>query len=206
MKQRLSHALKETYEQIKLDDAQYQALSSKLNQEPNSAHTMPAPWFKCFRREIIAASFIIGLGLIFITHSLKEHEATELAQAITSEATKNHLNLKPLEIESAEVTKVLSYFNKLEFKPLKFSRVLKGKGHVLLGGRYCTILGVDAAQLRYKSKEGTIISLYQGTLSASKLKHIPDVSQNQAPWVRVAKGMQTKIWQEQGIVFVEVKN
>lgn len=206
MKQRLDHALKHKFDQIKLDEAQFAALEAKLNAAPQHLQTSQPPWYKRLKLEMIAATLAIGLGMLFTAYSYQNYQATQLAQAITSEATKNHLNLKPLEIESTEVAKVLSYFNRLNFKPLKSSRTWKDKGHKLLGGRYCSILGVDAAQLRYVSQEGSVISLYQGTLSPDKLKHLPDVTNDTPPWVRITKGMQTKIWQEQGIVFVEVKN
>jgi hypothetical protein len=100
---------------------------------------------------------------------------------------------------------VLGYFTDLDFQLLASPRITANSGDRLLGGRYCTIQGIDAAQLRVAASDGTLSTWYEATLPADELKRIPDIDAGERPAEFVVRGVDIRIWQENGIVFAEAK-
>lgn len=206
MKTFLKQAIVDKFDAIKLDDAQFAVLEMKLKTSPNQRGHANSHRHNQLQWQAIAASVIFCLMAAFGNHIYRGYQTDALVAAIATEATYNHLKLKPLEIETEDQTEVFKYFNKLDFKPIKLAEMTKKPGDRLLGGRYCSIQGLDAAQLRVISKDGTLNTWYQGILPQSKLKLLPDVSKGELPAIKSMKGLQARIWHEQGIVFIEVKN
>jgi hypothetical protein len=75
----------------------------------------------------------------------------------------------------------------------------------LLGGRYCTIQGITAAQLRYRAPDGTLSTWYEGTLPPRQLAAVPDLSAGGRPSRHLVRGIDVSIWQEHGLVFAEAR-
>ena len=103
-----------------------------------------------------------------------------LLVAIAAEVAANHLKLEPLQVEGAELAPVLAYFTELDFQPVTGPRPV-ARGATLLGGRYCTIQGVTAAQLRYRAPDGTLSTWYEGTLPPRQLAALPDIGTGGKP-------------------------
>ncbi|MFT4799487.1 MAG: hypothetical protein ACI9B8_002041 [Sulfitobacter sp.] len=67
-------------------------------------------------------------------------------QLIAAEVAKNHINMKPLEVQTGKLNELKDYFTELDFSPVQSSHFSAGQ---LIGARYCSVQGVTAAQLRY---------------------------------------------------------
>lgn len=130
----------------------------------------------------------------------QKDDITKVANKLAS----NHLKLKPLEMTTSHFTEIQNYFDKLDFIPIESSRLTKlTKG--LLGGRYCTISSVPAAQLRYKSLNDQPITIYQAHYDEEIFDWMPDVQAGEPPIVRNSKGLTISLWQEKGLVFARVE-
>lgn len=145
----------------------------------------------------VAALFLIVMGNVFYFSSPQ----LPLEQRIGSEVAKNHINLRPLEIETSSMASIRSFLTELDFSPVE-SILLKGSSKSLIGGRYCSIQGVTAAQLRLKdSKTGKIQSLYQTVYDEKVFYDLPLLKEGQKPITVYSKGLSVDIWVEKGILF-----
>ena len=124
-----------------------------------------------------------------------------LEQRIGSEVAKNHINLKPLEIQTSSINAIRGFLTELDFLPVE-SSFLKGSTKNLIGGRYCSIQGITAAQLRLKdSKTGKIQSLYQTVYDKKVFHDLPLLKDGQKPITVYSKGLAVDIWVEKDILF-----
>ena len=151
-----------------------------------------------YRRVAVAAVFFIVVANVFYFGMSPE---LPLNQRIGSEVAKNHLNLRPLEIKTSSIKEIRGFLTQLGFSPVE-SVLLKGSSKSLIGGRYCSIQGVRAAQLRLKdSKTGQVQSLYQTIYDKKVFSAIPELKENQKPVTVYSKGLAVDIWVEKGLLF-----
>lgn len=151
-----------------------------------------------YRHIAVAAVFFIAFANVLYFSLLPE---IALEQRIGSEVAKNHINLRPLEIHTSSIKSIREFLTALEFSPIE-SSLLKGSGKTLIGGRYCSIQGVTAAQLRLKdSKTGQIQSLYQTVYDKNVFSSLPLLEENKKPITVYSKGLTVDIWVEKGILF-----
>lgn len=146
----------------------------------------------------IAAVLFVAVSNVFYFISLPE---LALDERIGSEVAKNHINLKPLEIKTSSIKAVGGFLTKLGFLPIE-SSLLTGSTKNLIGGRYCSIQGITAAQLRLKdSKTGQVQSLYQTVYDEKTFSGLPLLKENKNPVTVYSKGLAVDIWVEKGILF-----
>lgn len=152
----------------------------------------------------LAASLAIVLSLIWL---LQPQSVTLLpVEEIALEVAGNHLSQKPLEIESSTLPPIRDYFNKLDFMPIN-SEYLADKGLVLLGGRYCSLQGINAAQLRFSpAGENSSQTLYQVGYDPATFESLPKYDLGETPVTTYAKGVKVTIWVEKGLVFALTGN
>ena len=151
-----------------------------------------------YRWVAIAAAFFIMMGNIFYFSMSPE---LALDQRIGNEVAKNHINLKPLEIQTSSMKAIRGFLTELDFSPVE-SILLKSSSKSLIGGRYCSIQGVTAAQLRLRDSEtGQIQSLYQTVYDKDVFYDLPLLKENQKPVTVYSKGLAVDIWVEKGILF-----
>ena len=151
-----------------------------------------------YRWIAIAAVFFIMMGNVFYFSMSPE---LALEQRIGSEIAKNHINLKPLEIQTSSMKVIRGFLTELDFSPVE-SILLKGSSKKLIGGRYCSIQGVTAAQLRLRDSEtGQIQSLYQTVYDEKVFYDLPLLKENQKPITVYSKGLAVDIWVEKGLLF-----
>lgn len=151
-----------------------------------------------YRWIAIAVVFFITMGNVFYFTMSPE---IALDQRIGSEVAKNHINLKPLEIQTSSMKVIRGFLTELDFSPVE-SILLKGSSKKLIGGRYCSIQGVTAAQLRLRDSEtGQIQSLYQTVYDEKVFYDLPLLKENQKPITVYSKGLAVDIWVEKGILF-----
>jgi hypothetical protein len=199
MRQPLKQSIRDRFEDIELSEAQLEALGAQL-QEGNV--TRPTWW----RLPAVAAAVLILVTGGLLTNNLYQaHQAHVLLQSIAGEVADNHLKLKPLEVESADLRNVLGYFTDLDFQLLASPKITGNPGDQLLGGRYCSIQGIDAAQLRVASAGGGLSTWYEATLPDDKLRRIPELAKGEESAHFVIRGVEVWVWQENGIVFAEAR-
>ncbi len=163
------------------------------------------PKYKSNKILYFFASFIaIAFTSIIIHQSVQPTISIE--QAIGNEVANNHIKLKPLEVTSTQLNIVRSYFKELDFLPIT-SKNINFDTQKLLGGRYCSIQGITAAQLRLKNdKTGNIQSFYQTSYDPVIFKGIPNISAGEQPITVHSKGVSVDIWVEKGLLFAVTKD
>lgn len=154
----------------------------------------------------IACIIVIGLSL---------HLPKNFADQIALEVVKNHLKLKPLDVQSASIEGLRRYFTQLDFSPVNshwLSETQTLAQARLLGGRYCSIKGVTAAQLRYQnipasaeSVDGnSLATLYQAAYEPQIHGSIPDIDKGETPVKVTVKGLEVSLWLEKDLLLVLV--
>lgn len=199
MKAPLKNSIQEKFSQIELSDDKLDklmALQTKhLNtQEDESAVTSYEP--------LIKPSILAFAAMILLTFSVfifQPYQQTNMAVEIANEVTHNHFKLKPLEVESSVLSEVNSYFTKLDFEPIS-SHLLATQKMTLLGARYCSLQGITAAQIRYKSEDGKVTTFYEVPYNKDIYSDMPIIEKGDEPIVSYSKGMGVKIWVEKGIL------
>ena len=152
----------------------------------------------------LAALILTFVSFFYTAQWYRAGSENRLLVTIAEEVAENHLKLKPLEIENAELDTVLSYFTALDFQLIPSPRLGEG-GQTLLGGRYCSIQGIAAAQLRYQDANGTLSTWYEATLPPHSLAAVPDVSAGEKPSRFLVRGVDILLWREHGLVFAEAR-
>ena len=194
----LKKIMREHIEKKSLSDKQ---LESLLQLQKGDIESQPSK--KQYRGIAVAAVFLVALGIgnLFYFSMSPQSPLFTLEQRIGSEVAKNHLNLKPLEIQTSSIQEIRQFLTKLDFSPIE-SDLLKGGTKNLIGGRYCSIQGVIAAQLRLKDSEtGQVQSLYQTVYDKKVFSDLPELKENQKPVTVYSKGLAVDIWVEKGLLF-----
>jgi len=76
----------------------------------------------------------------------------------------------------------------------------------LQGGRYCSIKGVTAAQLRFASEsDGKVSTLYQVPYEKALFGSVPAIESDDSPMVLASKGLNVQLWVEKGLLMVLVE-
>lgn len=153
----------------------------------------------------LAASLLV-ISFWFGLKGINQYQQAHRIELIVAEVVKNHSNLKPLEVNSSNFLQVVNYFDQLAFLPsiTQLTLVNDQLGQQLLGGRYCSIQGFTAAQLRMENKIGQFSTLFQ-TEDAEEFSMIPDLHLESNPVVRFNKGYQVSLWREKGLLMVLVE-
>jgi hypothetical protein len=82
------------------------------------------------------------------------------------------------------------------------STLVNELGLELTGGRYCSIQGVAAAQLRVRQPGSDAVqTLYQTEYRKDVFENIPVLEQGDMPVELYAKGVRVRIWAEKGLLF-----
>jgi len=191
----LKNVVNEFIESKSLSDKQLESLLKLQQNNPEKGNTTSDIKFRWIA---VAAVFFIALGNV-LYFSLSPELALE--QRIGSEVAENHINLKPLEIQTSSIKDIRGFLSKLDFLPIE-SVLLKGGTKSLIGGRYCSIQGVRAAQLRLKdSNTGQIQSLYETVYDPNVFSNLPELKEGQKPVTVYSKGLAVDIWVEKGLLF-----
>ena len=210
----LKQAVNEHYQQQTLDAeamARMQALLGSSEQTPAVAEektTHFMPW----KHTLVAsfcAFFILASSFFMLYHTAGSNRPDTIA-AIAQEVAKNHLKMKPLEVSSDSFVEVRRYFTALDFSPTHssyFTSSLHGEGVKMLGGRYCSIKGITAAQLRYQRVDHSGRStLYETVYDKKVFGDMPVIEQGQQPIITTVKGLEVQMWVEKGLLMVAVSD
>jgi hypothetical protein len=137
--------------------------------------------------------------VFFLTPYLQNQSGIQ--EKIAMEVVANHIKLKPLEIETSSIEGIRSYFKKLDFVPVN-SQLVSQLGLELIGGRYCSLQGNIAAQLRVrKPGNNSVQTLYQTEYRKDVFENMPILEEGDKPVDIYVKGVKVTIWVEKGLLF-----
>jgi hypothetical protein len=148
---------------------------------------------------VIAVLLIINMAIVS-----PPKLSDEAYQRVATEVMTNHLYMKLLDVETDSMGVLQKQLNNLGFMP-KLSTTFNEESVVLLGGRYCTLQGVVATQLHFKTKAGAIMTQYQTVYDASLFGSLPDVNSGEKPITINRGGIQMQLWQESGLLMASAK-
>ncbi len=203
MKKRLNEGVNDLLNDFTLSDEQLLSFAQlekdclQEGQYPNNKYKTKK-WFS------LVASFLIA-ALVFTGLIYKEADTNQVLYEIAAEVSYNHLNLKPLEVASNNFLQVTGYFKRLDFNPLISSQVSALAGD-LIGGRYCSIKGNIAAQLRMQDKLGRMSTLFESRYNKDDFKMLPVLEKGESPVSLHVDGQQVSMWIEKGVVMALVRD
>ncbi len=160
--------------------------ASKSNPERN--RTAQRHWHKTLA--FTAAIVILLTGGWVMRHFFSPPH--QLGQLVAREISVNHNKQLDVEYTADTFSALKPQMGKLDFEIIAPKRMAQTKYHVV-GGRYCTINGQIAAQIKLKDPNGKIMTLYQTRISAA-LNAIPEQK-------TTIDGVQVQQWQENGLFF-----
>ena len=196
LKQPLKQQVQKQIDQVKLDNGQFAALEKLMaNRDQKRTNESRRSWVPL----AAAGMFLFAVVTAFMALQLTKDQILPMPQQIAEEVVNNHLNLKPLEVKTGSINVVRGYFTKLDFMPVESS--LQALNNLqLIGGRYCSLQGITAAQLRMKQGDN-LQTLYETEYLPGVFGDIPSLEKDEAPIVVYAKGIKVKIWVEKGLLF-----
>ncbi|NOY17659.1 MAG: hypothetical protein GXP23_12210 [Gammaproteobacteria bacterium] len=196
MSQPLKQQLNRYFKQVELSDRQLTELEGLINAQTEKENRIG----RFYGSKLPAIAIIlVAVIAIFMTSPIPRDIPKDMPRLIAEEVVKNHLKLKPLEIKAGTINAIRGYFSKLEFMPIE-SSVVSDEDMQLIGGRYCSLQGVTAAQLRMKQGR-SLQTLYQTQYLPDVFGYIPQIEKDESPLVVYARGIKVKIWVEKGLLF-----
>lgn len=199
MNRPLKQSVREHLELNTLTEYQLQKLES-LSEQVKTENVRPDNVQNKSIYPMAIAGAVVAFLLVFLWAPLV-NEQTDVRERIALEVAANHVKLKPLEIETSNIEGIRAYFNKLDFLPVN-SRLVSDAGLELIGGRYCSLQGITAAQLRVKKPGSNVVqTLYQAEYRKDIFENMPLLEEGEAPVDIYMKGIKVRIWVEKGLLF-----
>jgi len=202
MNRPLKQTVRNHFEQHSLSTDQFERLEALLDVNapiPAGRRHMVRPLISWS-----AAAAIVALLAIIVLFPPGLVEDIPMTEQIALEVARNHIKLKPLDVETNSMDAIRRYFTDLEFVPAEIS-LLANADLELLGGRYCSIQSVPAAQLRITSPDGNHLqTLYQTEYRKDIFGTLPVLENGDAPVTVNVKGITVRIWVEKGLLFAHV--
>ena len=201
MKQSLKTSAQQHFNNKSLSSKQLNQLLVMQENHNGQKTTRDFFWYKTLSVASVLMLSVLGIYLInspyFSTQTLEQRIAEEVAG--------NHLKLKPLEISSNTMQEITAYFKQLDFSPVSPSSVKLSQQN-LLGGRYCSIQGVTALQLRLmNNKTNKVQSLYETEYDKQVFKDFPELKEGSKSLTVYVKGMKVDMWVEKDILFALIE-
>ena len=201
-KERLSEHLRRYYEQKQpaqkqmeqlLEMAEIPSSAAASGNNYPAASLLIAEWFRRAsqgpaRHALLASLLLLGL---FIS-ALMIPDSGDVTQLVAQEISLNHNKQLAVEFPLETYAALSQQMGKLDFIVRPSARV-DPSHYQLLGGRYCSIQGKLAAQLKFQDQQGAIHTLYQ-TLQSDALTELEEgrVQLN---------GLNITLWQEAGLLY-----
>lgn len=127
---------------------------------------------------------------------------TSMSWKIADEVARNHVKMKPLEVQTEQLSQLREYFTQLDFTPVSSSFLANTNNgdSKMLGGRYCSIQGLTAAQIRFSQKDKQPITLYEVQYDSNLYGEQPILERGDKPTKLVVRGVAVSIWVEKGLL------
>jgi len=142
------------------------------------------------QRNISIAASLLLATVISLQWIVSTPSQQQLIASIAQEIAINHQKQFDIDFAETSYSGLSKLMTKLDFKLINPSR-LKGRDLQILGGRYCSLHGHIAAQVRLKNSSGTIFTLYQ-TSSHKSFRTLTEHEQ-------LTNGIEIEMWNENGV-------
>jgi len=190
----IDRSVKTYYEQNQLSEEQLQKLAAMQDkattaqQKVSTAqqHVPPKQWL---RRSALAVASIMVAVLLFIVSGQND---VGIAERVAQEVAMNHNKALAVEYQTDSYDVLSQRMNKLDFK-LRAPTAAFNEGLALIGGRYCSIQGELAAQIKMVDETGRVYTLYQ--TRSNEMLQVINADRIQSAQVNI------RLWHEQGLLF-----
>jgi len=190
----IDRSVKTYYEQNQLSEEQLQKLAAMQDkattaqQKVSTAqqHVPPKQWL---RRSALAVASIMVAVLLFIVSGQND---VGIAERVAQEVAMNHNKALAVEYQTDSYDVLSQRMNKLDFK-LRAPTAAFNEGLALIGGRYCSIQGELAAQIKMVDETGRVYTLYQ--TRSNEMLQVINADRIQSAQVNI------RLWREQGLLF-----
>lgn len=184
MKKTFKENIKENYAELNLSPEQWGSLNSL---QQNRARVPGGHFFLKISFAAMAAS-VLFLSLYLFQGS------ESLAEKIVDEVAYNHNKNVGMEIKTASIDEIQSFLSKIDFALIQ-SEYFPLEQWELLGGRYCSIQGRLAVQMKIKNKiDGKLKTLYQ-------VPYPKELAQLESgPMETYGRGVAVRLWREKGLL------
>ncbi|MGR6872689.1 hypothetical protein ACU6U9_10365 [Pseudomonas sp. HK3] len=209
MKQPFKDASQEHFKHQRLTDKQYARFEALLQSQPEHKKNRTQDKAAVSMRLMFALSASVLLALLIwrndvtplINHNQMAYE--QHIYNIAEEVAINHIKMKPLEFTGNTVSSLRGQFDDLDFSLVQSSHFSE---QGMQGGRYCSIQGVTAAQLRYGYPDHTRATLYQVPYDQKKFGTMPKLHSGDVPLQLTIKGLNVSMWVESDVLMVSVSS
>lgn len=201
MKKNLKKATRQYYARQVLNDQQLDDLQRIYSKNKMLPKYMKKRYWGVAASLLVAALAV--LLLIKIPLISPPAANNEPLISIVAEVAKEHFEQDPLEVTSLDFSALQSYFTNLAFSPYQ-STILTPQLD-LQGGRYCSIQGVKAIQIRYHA-ENNSVTLYEVPYNINQHGVIPVAEDGKSPLIKYYKGLEIQLWVEKELLMVAAKN
>ncbi|MGB2693394.1 MAG: hypothetical protein WBB48_01325 [Thermodesulfobacteriota bacterium] len=137
---------------------------------------------------VIAAMLVIGFVFTMI-----QFQAPDIEELIVKEIAMNHNKELSVEFPTDDLPNLQAKLDKLDFPLDKAEGVISDK-YILMGGRYCSIQGNLAAQLKIINEDTDSIETLYVTGLNSELTNVKPTNVN-------TEGINIKIWKQDGLLY-----
>jgi anti-sigma factor RsiW len=138
------------------------------------------------------AALTAAIAIFFLVADHDEYQRA-IERTVCAEVVMNHVRHSPLEIISSHYSEVQAALSRLDFSIMPANSTIL-ETYRLMGGRYCSIQGVPAAQLRVQDiRSGKECTLY-AVKAAGKLQHV-------TPTVDSMDGIRVEVWRQDNVLF-----
>ncbi len=154
---------------------------------------------------IAAAMILVIITSLFVMRIFTVTEPEpNVSQMIAEEVATNHIIIKHPDLETSSMEEIRVFFDRLDFVPAG-SELIDWTSYVLRGARYCTLQGKIAAHLMFDSPLGDNVSHYQAAYDPVRFGPLPDIDNNEAPWVITNRGVEVEIWVERDLLMARAR-
>lgn len=190
----IDRSVKAYYEQNQLSEEQLQKLAAMQDKVPTAQQEAPTvqeqiPPKQWLRSSALAAASIMLVVMLFIVNGQND---VGIAERVAQEVAMNHNKALAVEYQTDSYEVLSQSMGKLDFK-LRAPTAGFNEGLALIGGRYCSIQGELAAQIKMVDETGRVYTLYQ--TRSNKMLKVISADQVQSDQVNI------RLWQEQGLLF-----
>lgn len=203
IKSKFKTVVKEHIKKVSLSEQQLNELQQLIS--TTQEKTVESTRKETSKYQWINYAMVASLGILFGVFLNQQlgiiPTETNFIQTMAIEVARNHHQVIPMEVKSDSMKQVSEYFNELSFKPIKTSQ-LDFEKIKISGGRYCSLNGVTAAQIRLKrSGNPNIQTLYETEYRADFYRSLPNVDKGENPLQLHIEGLDMTAWIENGLVF-----
>ena len=180
------------FESVQLDDQQLLKLNDLRDDKQN----------KFSRRGVLSWAMAASVLVASLFISLQYFNNKIVLSQIAAEIAENHLRLDKVEFESDQFEMIAGHFDKLNFSPTLPDNVSELKSQNLLGGRYCSIHGSIALQLRYGESILDSATLYIASPKSGVKGELEDqLSEYNNRYETRIDNVNVQLWYEQGLLY-----